>query len=216
MITQQRRGLEGSEAVGSKKSIFSAFVILCCAVLIELVIIICLANAPKEVQVKEVTKEVEVPVVVEVIKEVEIIKEIPVEILVEVPIEIEPTYVISSEEREMLARLVFLEANTESLECQKAIVSAIINRWQYGHWGDTLEDVVYAQDQFTPSGDIWKTTPNETNYEAVDTVIRDGITIPEYVMYFRLDWGFSNVWDEYVEYDKIDRTCFGYFTKDVQ
>ena len=214
MTIQQLRDLEDSEAVVSNKRIFNMGVVLCCVILFQLIIIICMITSPKEVIEKEVevTKEVEVPVIVEVAKEVETIKEV----MVEVPIEIEPTYTISSEEREMLARLVFLEANTESLECQKAIVSTIINRWQYGHWGDTLKDVVYAQDQFTPSGHIWKTTPNETNYEAVDAVIRDGITIPEYVMYFRLDWGFSNVWDGYVEYAKIDNVCFGYFTKDIQ
>jgi hypothetical protein len=182
-------------------------------VALELIIIICLATTPAEViKEVEVTKEVEVPVIVEVTKEIEVTKE------VEVPVEVEPTYAyeVSSEEREMLARLVFLEANTESIDCQMAIVSTIINRWQYGHWGDTLADVVYAQDQFTPSGQIWKTTPGEANYEAVDRVLKNGVTLPEYVMYFRLDWGFSNVWDGYTEYTKIDDVCFGYFFKDVQ
>lgn len=194
------------------KRLYNTIITLCCVVALELMIIICMATSPAEVKEVEVTKEIEVPVIVEVTKEIEVTKE------VEVPAEVEPTYAyeVTSEEREMLARLVFLEANTESLECQKAIVSTIINRWQYGHWGDTIADVVYAQDQFTPSNQIWKTTPGETNYEAVDAVLKYGVTIPEYVMYFRLDWGFSNVWDGYIEYAKLDNTCFGYFTRDVQ
>jgi small subunit ribosomal protein S3 len=61
---------------------------------------------------------------VEVIKEVKVAKEKIVEV------EKEPTYKynISSVEREMLARLVYLEANTESLECQRAVASVVIER----------------------------------------------------------------------------------------
>lgn len=54
-------------------------------------------------------------------------------------------YDITSVEREMLARLVYREANTESIECQEAIVSVVINRWQDGRWGNTLKEVVYAK-----------------------------------------------------------------------
>lgn len=121
-------------------------------------------------------------------------------------------YDITSVEREMLARLVYREANTESIECQEAIVSVAINRWQDGRWGDTLEEVVYAKDQFSPANLLYCTTPNETNYEAVDEVIQNGCTIPEYVLFFRADYHFK--WDGYKAYQKIDSTCFGYMKED--
>ena len=144
------------------------------------------------------------------------IKEVEKNVVVEITKDHTYKYNVTSAEREMLARLVYLEANTESLECQMAIVSVVINRWQNGMWGDTLEDVVYYPYQFTPSGLIDKTTPTETNYAAVDYVLQNGATLPSYVMYFRADWGFSNVWDEYVEHEKIDNVCFGYFLKDKE
>lgn len=122
------------------------------------------------------------------------------------------TYVITSEEREMLARIVHLESNTESIECQKAIASVVINRWQDGYWGNTLYDVIYAESQFTPAHNIYKTTPTETNYEAVDYVLKFGCTIPEYVKFFRRGYHFD--WSGYASYDKIDHTCFGYLIKD--
>lgn len=124
----------------------------------------------------------------------------------------EYVYNITSVEREMLARLVYREANTESIECQEAVVSVVINRWQDGRWGDTLEEVVYAKDQFTPASLLYCTTPNETNYEAVDEVIQNGCTIPEYVLFFRADYHFK--WKGYKAYQKIDSTCFGYIEKD--
>ena len=124
----------------------------------------------------------------------------------------EVAYNITSVEREMLARLVFREGNTESIECQRAIVSVVINRWQNGAWGDTLEEVVYAKNQFEPANLLYCTTPLEQNYEAVDYVLKNGVTVPEYVMYFRANKHFG--WDGYKAYRKIDHTYFGYMEKD--
>lgn len=112
----------------------------------------------------------------------------------------------------MLARLVYLEANTESLECQKAVISVVINRWKIGYWGDTLKDVVYAKGQFTPANKIWSTTPTEINYMAVDEVIKDGCILPEYCLYFRANFHFN--WNGYVGYTNIDNVFFGYMLKD--
>ena len=136
------------------------------------------------------------------------------EVIIEVPSESSYTYNITSTEREMLARLVYREGNTESIECQKAIVSVVINRWQNGYWGDTLKDVVYAKGQFSTASLLDKTTPNEINYQAVDYVIQNGITVPEWVMYFRASYHFK--WDGYKSYIHIDNTFFGYFEKDTK
>lgn len=134
--------------------------------------------------------------------------------IVLVEVEPQPVYNVTSVEREMLARLVFREANTESIECQQAVVSVVINRWLSGMWGDTLEEVIYSPQQFAPANLIYCTTPTEMNYEAVDYVLENGVTIPEYVMYFRLDYHFS--WRGYCGYKKIDNTCFGYMKKDMK
>ena len=123
------------------------------------------------------------------------------------------TYDITAEEREMLARLVYREANVESIECQMAVVSVVINRWQSGQWGNTLQDVVYAKSQFSPAGILYRTTPNETNYQAVDEVIKNGVTLPSYILYFRANYHFQ--WDGYNAYTIIDDTYFGYFTRDM-
>ena len=145
---------------------------------------------------------------------IEKIVEVEKEVIVEKEVFVAPTYKynITSVEREILARLVYLEGNVESLECQAAIVSVVINRWQNGRWGNTLRDVIYYQNQFTPSGLIYKTTPTEINYKAVDLVLQNGCTIPPYCMYFRADYHFD--WKGYEPYTKIDKTCFGYFEVD--
>lgn len=167
---------------------------------IILLLILYIVIIPPQVEIKEIEKEI----VVEVEKEVmvEVVKE--------------PTYAynITSTEREMLARLVYREANTESLECQMAVISVVINRWQDGRWGNTIADVIYSPYQFTPSTLIYKTTPTELNYTAVDLVLQNGCTLSPYVMYFRTDHHFD--WDGYRPYTQIDYTCFGYFEGDVK
>ena len=167
---------------------------------IILLLIIYIVAIPPQVEIKEV----------EVLKKIEIEKEVVVEV------DKEPTYVynITSSEREMLARLVYREANTESFECQAAIVSVVINRWQSGKWGHTLGEVVYSPYQFTPANLLYKTTPTELNYKAVDTVLINGCTLPSYCMYFRADYHFE--WDGYCAYTQIDQTYFGYMKKDQQ
>ncbi len=188
----------------SKNRVNNIVITLCCIILIQLLVIICIVKQKPEVKIQEV----------EIIKEIEVIKEVPVEVIVEV----EPTYVynVTSEEREMLARLVYLEANTENLDCQKAIVSTVMNRWENGRWGDNIKDVIYAEGQFSPAYLISSTTPNTTSYEAVDYVLKNGSTLPSYVMFFRADYGFSETWEEYSEHRQIDQTYFGYLLKDLK
>ena len=189
-----------------------------CAILILVFVIIglviCLDISIKNP--KTIVEEVIVEKIIEVPVEKEVIIEVEKEIIVEVEKEPTYTYEVTSVEREMLARLLYREANTESAECQRAIVSVIINRWLSGMWGDTLTEVVYSPNQFEPANLIYCTEPTEQNYEAVDYVLRYGSTLPDYVMYFRADWGFSNVWYDYQEYRKIDDVCFGYMEKDKQ
>ena len=147
---------------------------------------------------------------VEVIKDVEVVEEKIIEI------EKEPTYKynVSSVEREMLARLVYLEANTENLECQRAVASVVINRWLDGRWGSTIASVIYSPYQFSPAGLIHKTTPTETNYVAVDHILKSGSILPKYCLFFRSQYGFSSTWSGYAEYAQIGDMYFGYFISD--
>lgn len=186
-----------------KQSYYRTIVVLGSVVLLLAVWIAVLIMNPKII-----IQEIEVPKEVVVEKTIEVEKEVIVEK--------EPThtYNITSEEREMLARLVYREANIESFECQKAVASVVINRWQNGKWGGTLKEVVYSENQFSPSGLIYKTTPTEINYQAVDYVLKNGSILPKYVLYFRASYGFSDSWSGYKEYKQISDTYFGYFEKD--
>lgn len=121
-----------------------------------------------------------------------------------------PEEVMTVEEREMLARLVYLEAGTCSSECQKAIASVVLNMRDAGYWGNTIEEVINYPNAFSPAYMIPDCIPNHSSYEAVDYVIQQGSTLPSYVRYFRADK--DHEWIGYENYTVIDNVYFGYFT----
>lgn len=120
-------------------------------------------------------------------------------------------YDITQEEREMLARLTYLEAGSCGSQCQRAVVSAIFNRLEAKYWGDTLKEVIYYPNAFSPAYliDTSEQPPQEI-YDAVDYVLENGPTIPPEVRYFRADYDFS--WEGYAHYATYDNVYFGYFT----
>lgn len=155
----------------------------------------------------EEAKNIE-PIVVEVIKEVPVENNVSAKSSEPVQ-EKEMAYNVTEYERELLARITYLEANNQNQDGQRAVVSVVLNRVEYGYWGDTIYDVLFAKGQFTPAYKINQTTPTESNYEAVDYVLENGATVPEWVMFFRTDYHFS--WDGYTPYAKIHDMYFGGF-----
>ena len=119
-------------------------------------------------------------------------------------------FVLTDEEKEMFAAIIYLEGGSESYECQLGIGSVILNRLESGYWGNTLESVLYAKNQFTPAHRIKSTTPTDTQRKVVEQLLTEGTTLPYYVMYFRAWYYFS--WAE--SYSHIDDTYFSYLEKD--
>ena len=117
---------------------------------------------------------------------------------------------ISSGDIDLIAKLLYLEGRGESEECQKAIVSVIINRLNSGYWGNTYRDVIYAKNQFEPVKYISKTTASQKQYEVIEYVMKNGTTLPGYVFYFRANYFF----DWCISYKQIDNTFFSYTKKD--
>lgn len=56
----------------------------------------------------------------------------------------------SSEERELLARLIHAEARGETLEGQIAVGAVVVNRVKSDLFPDSIKEVIYQTGQFTP------------------------------------------------------------------
>lgn len=87
------------------------------------------------------------------------------------------------DDRELLARLLYTEARGESIECQRAVVSVVLNRVNTS--GNTISEVIKAPGQFDLGNKLDNIKPLQTQYDVVDYVLANGITIPSDVIYFR-------------------------------
>lgn len=120
-------------------------------------------------------------------------------------------YDITYDEIDMLSRLVYLEAGGESYECMKGVASIVLNRMT--STGMSLQDVIYAPNQFSPACYIESTSYTDDAYNAVMYVVENGPSLPEYVTFFRADHyhDFGN--DIVVPYTCINNTYFSADTR---
>lgn len=124
-----------------------------------------------------------------------------------------PYISLSENDMYMIAQILYLEARGESVECQEAVVSVIVNRMTNNNM--SAEEVIFEDNQFTTADFIEKGKPSDEMIQLVENIATEGPTIPSYVTYFRA--GHFHEWDnEYgqvMRYDKLDNTYFSYDVK---
>lgn len=89
------------------------------------------------------------------------------------PVEVPRTYPYSEYEIYELAKLIMCEAEGESQKCKEYIGQVVINRTKSDDFPDTIHDVIFEKNQFTPTFDgRWETTePDVNSYNAAYAVI---------------------------------------------
>ena len=106
----------------------------------------------------------------------------------------EPRYeTITEDERELLARVVYAESNTETLEGQIAVAQVVLNRVRSESFPDTVSEVIYQERQFSTAPILDSVTPTENNYEAVDLAFELEV-VPYDVLYFSRGAENDRVW----------------------
>lgn len=106
---------------------------------------------------------------------------------------------ITENERELIARMVFLEAGAESAEGQQAAAEVILNRVAAENFPSTVEEVLYqgydlGRPQFSPIARLESATAGEAQYEAVDAALFGESILPLDVVYFSRAAENSRVW----------------------
>ena len=99
---------------------------------------------------------------------------------------------VTEEERELMARVVYLEARGEPAEGQQAVAEVILNRVR----DNRFPEVIYqdAPLQFTVSPLLDQAEPGEAQYAAVDAALHGEPVLPEDVLYFDTEPINENVW----------------------
>lgn len=136
---------------------------------------------------------IEESIVEEPIEE-EPIEEKPTEPIVEEPVETEqPDNFHShmscdwdSEDSYMLAKIAMAEAEGEDIEGKAYVIMVVLNRVMDDRFPDTIRDVIFAKNQFTPISDgrYYSVEPNEECWEALRMVMVDKWDKSQGALYF--------------------------------
>lgn len=102
-------------------------------------------------------------------------------------VEVEPRYVgvtLTMDERELLARMVWVESRGEPFEGQQAVAEVVLNRLVADNFQDSVESIIMAQGQFNSAKFLDDAEPNQTQYEAVERALKGPYVTPINTVYF--------------------------------
>ena len=90
---------------------------------------------------------------------------------------------VSAHDKKLMASLVYLECGSQSYRCQKAVASVVVNRMI--RYRKTVRQAIYERGVFSVASKVARTTPNQSCVDAVNSVLKDGTTLPLRVTAFR-------------------------------
>ncbi len=105
-------------------------------------------------------------------------------------VQVEPRYVgvtLTMDERELLARMVWVEARGEPLEGQQAVAEVVLNRLVAGNFQNSIESIIMAEGQFNSAPFLDDAEPNQTQYEAVEHALKGPYVTPINTVFFGLE-----------------------------
>lgn len=105
-----------------------------------------------------------------------------------------PDIELTYEEKELLARMVWVEARGESDDGQQAVAEVVLNRLVADNYPDTLKGVIYSDGQFRSTKFLDEAEPYQAQYEAVERALNGPYVLPIDVVFFATYPVNNNVW----------------------
>ena len=105
-----------------------------------------------------------------------------------------PGIELTPEDRDLMAKLICMEAASEPFEGQQAIAEVILNRLASGNFQSSIKSIVYAQGQFASVDRLYLAEPTHTQYEAIDRALNGPYVLPSNVYYFGAYRSMDNAW----------------------
>ena len=105
-----------------------------------------------------------------------------------------PGITLTQGDIDLLAKVVWVEAQGEAFEGQQAVAEVALNRLVSPDFPDTLYDVIYAEGQFRSVPFLEDATPWQVQYEAIEAALYGPNVLPMNVMYFAQQPTNGNVW----------------------
>lgn len=103
-------------------------------------------------------------------------------------------FTLTENEKWFIAKVVWVEARGESREGQQAVAEVILNRLASDKFPNTLQNVIYAANQFNSAKFLDTAKPYQMQYEAVENALLGPYVLPEDVYYFATTAKTSKIW----------------------
>lgn len=101
---------------------------------------------------------------------------------------------MTDKERTELAQILFLEANTEPLEGQQAVVEVVFNRVLSDRYPDNVHDVLAQSYQFSTWDFRSLAKPTYVQTDIINAAFEDPHVVPADVLYFSQAPTTANIW----------------------
>ena len=105
-----------------------------------------------------------------------------------------PDVELTLEEENLLARVVWVEAQGECFEGQQAVAEVVLNRLIAEDFPNTVKNVIYAENQFRSVPFLEDAEPTSIQYEAIERALEGPNVLPIDVYYFATYRVNDNVW----------------------
>jgi len=105
-----------------------------------------------------------------------------------------PGITLTTADLDLLAKVVWVEAQGECFEGQQAVAEVVLNRLVSPDFPNTVHDVIYAEGQFRSVPYLDDATPWQVQYEAIEAAVYGPNVLPMDVMYFAQQPTNNNVW----------------------
>ncbi len=106
-----------------------------------------------------------------------------------------PGVKLTLEEKNLLAKMVWVEAQGEPFEGQQAVAEVVLNRLISDRFQNSIISIIYAENQFRSASFLDDAEPVSIQYEAVERALKGPYVLPDNVVYFatypvnNLIWG---------------------------
>ncbi len=105
-----------------------------------------------------------------------------------------PDLELTEAEVDLMADLIFMEAQSEPFEGQQAVAEVILNRLVSGEFQSSIRSIIYADEQFTAVQNLYLAEPDDTQYKAVERALNGPYVLPIDVVFYATFAVNQNVW----------------------
>lgn len=103
---------------------------------------------------------------------------------------------LTDEERNLIAKLICMEAASEPFEGQQAVAEVILNRLASGKFQNSIHNIIYAEGQFPSVDYLYKAKPDYSQYKAIEQAQYGPYILPEDVVFYAKFKVNDNYWGQ--------------------